>query len=95
MLDASSDPATLREADAVIVCVPTPLNKTREPDMRFILAATEEDRSPSARRHARDPRVDDLPGNNDGSVVPKLTEKGAVLGADGIHRIFSRARRSG
>jgi UDP-N-acetyl-D-glucosamine dehydrogenase len=42
MLDASTDPAILREADAVIVCVPTPLNKTKDPDMRFIVAATEE-----------------------------------------------------
>src|SRR4051812_29884136 len=40
LLDASADPAVLREADAVIVCVPTPLNKTRDPDMRFIVAAT-------------------------------------------------------
>src|SRR3954469_13845932 len=28
-LDASSDPSILREADAVVVCVPTPLNKTK------------------------------------------------------------------
>src|SRR4051812_27314143 len=28
-LDAPNDPAVLREADAVIVCVPTPLNKTK------------------------------------------------------------------
>src|SRR3954470_22626911 len=28
MLDASTDAAILREADAVVVCVPTPLNKT-------------------------------------------------------------------
>lgn len=41
-LTASCDPAVLREADAVIVCVPTPLNKTKDPDMRFILSATEE-----------------------------------------------------
>jgi len=40
-LDATTDAAVLREADAVIVCVPTPLNKTKDPDMRFIVAATE------------------------------------------------------
>ena len=37
LLDASTDPEVLGEADAVIVCVPTPLNKTKEPDMRFIV----------------------------------------------------------
>src|SRR4051812_18764727 len=30
LLDASTDPAVLREADAVVVCVPTPLNKTKD-----------------------------------------------------------------
>src|SRR5687767_14192538 len=41
LLDATADPAVLRDADAVIVCVPTPLNKTKDPDMRFIVDATE------------------------------------------------------
>lgn len=35
----SATPDVLAEADAILVCVPTPLNKTREPDMRFIRAA--------------------------------------------------------
>ena len=38
-LSATRDPKILRQADAVIVCVPTPLNKTKEPDMRHIVAA--------------------------------------------------------
>ena len=38
-LSATRDPKVLRQADAVIVCVPTPLNKTKEPDMRHIVAA--------------------------------------------------------
>ena len=41
-LQASNDPDVLRAADAVIVCVPTPLNKTKEPDMRYIVSASEE-----------------------------------------------------
>ena len=36
-LSASDDFSRVREADAVIVCVPTPLNKNREPDISFIL----------------------------------------------------------
>lgn len=40
-LDATTDEAVLREADAVVVCVPTPLNKTKDPDISFIVAATE------------------------------------------------------
>jgi UDP-N-acetyl-D-glucosamine dehydrogenase len=40
-LRATTNEAVLSEADAVVVCVPTPLNKTRDPDMRYILQATE------------------------------------------------------
>src|SRR5262249_51351615 len=32
----------LNECDAVIICVPTPLRKTKEPDVSYILAAAEE-----------------------------------------------------
>src|SRR3954471_7656811 len=32
LLSASADPAVLGAADVVIICVPTPLNKTKEPD---------------------------------------------------------------
>src|SRR5208337_1832569 len=34
---AASDFSRIREADAVIICVPTPLNKNREPDISFII----------------------------------------------------------
>lgn len=34
--EASADPRTLRECDAIIVCVPTPLTKMRDPDLTFV-----------------------------------------------------------
>jgi UDP-N-acetyl-D-glucosamine dehydrogenase len=34
---ASTDFSRIREVDAVIICVPTPLNKNREPDISYIL----------------------------------------------------------
>ena len=34
---ASTDISRVREAEAIIICVPTPLNKNREPDLSFIL----------------------------------------------------------
>src|SRR4051812_26098763 len=37
LLSASTDFAAVREADAVVICVPTPLNKNREPDISYIL----------------------------------------------------------
>lgn len=41
-LRATTDYEALRKADAVIVCVPTPLSKTRDPDVSFIASATDE-----------------------------------------------------
>ena len=38
---ASSDFALVREAEAVVICVPTPLNKNREPDISYILKTGE------------------------------------------------------
>src|SRR3974390_1397538 len=40
--DVSADMKRLGEADAVIVCVPTPLGKHLEPDMSYIERATED-----------------------------------------------------
>jgi len=39
-LSASTDYATLKDVDAVSICVPTPLRKTGDPDLSFIVSAT-------------------------------------------------------
>jgi UDP-N-acetyl-D-glucosamine dehydrogenase len=41
-LSATTDFAVLTEMDAVSICVPTPLRQTGDPDMSFIISATEE-----------------------------------------------------
>ncbi len=41
-LFATTDQSILRGADAAIVCVPTPLSKTREPDLGYIISAAEQ-----------------------------------------------------
>jgi len=40
-LRASSDASLLAEADAILICVPTPLRKSKDPDLTAILAAGE------------------------------------------------------
>jgi UDP-N-acetyl-D-glucosamine dehydrogenase len=40
-LEATTDMARLRECDAISICVPTPLSKTRDPDVSYILASSE------------------------------------------------------
>jgi UDP-N-acetyl-D-glucosamine dehydrogenase len=41
-LKATTDFSALKEAEAVSICVPTPLRQTGDPDMSFIISATEE-----------------------------------------------------
>ncbi len=41
-LSASSSFSVLKDTDVLSICVPTPLNKTKNPDISFILSATEE-----------------------------------------------------
>ncbi|MBN1514495.1 MAG: nucleotide sugar dehydrogenase [Phycisphaerae bacterium] len=38
---ATTDPNELKKADAVLICVPTPLTKMREPDMTYVVSTTE------------------------------------------------------
>ena len=38
---ATTDPSRLREPDAISICVPTPLSKFKDPDVSYIVAATE------------------------------------------------------
>ncbi|MCA9599347.1 MAG: nucleotide sugar dehydrogenase [Myxococcales bacterium] len=81
-LRGTTDPKVLREADAVIVCVPTPLNKTKDPDMRFIVEATE---AIAAHQHAGMLVVLEsttYPGTTTEVMVPKLTANGFRLGRD-------------
>ena len=41
-LDATTDFAAVRELDTINICVPTPLRKTKDPDMSYIVSACEE-----------------------------------------------------
>jgi UDP-N-acetyl-D-glucosamine dehydrogenase len=81
-LGATTDASVLAKGDAVIVCVPTPLNKTKDPDMRFIVEATEE-----IAEHQHEDMLIVLesttyPGTTTEILVPRLTESGFTLGKD-------------
>jgi UDP-N-acetyl-D-glucosamine dehydrogenase len=69
-------------ADALIICVPTPLRKSKEPDMSFILSAVE-----SLLPHVRAGQLMVLesttyPGTTEEVVQPRLEAKGLVIGRD-------------
>ena len=72
----------LGDCDAIIICVPTPLRKTKEPDVSYILAATEE----IAKRLRRGQLVilesTTYPGTTDEVLLPKFEERGLKLDED-------------
>jgi UDP-N-acetyl-D-glucosamine dehydrogenase len=81
-LKASSDPDVLGSADAIVVCVPTPLNKTKDPDMRYIASASAE-----IAEHQHPGMLIVLesttyPGTTREVLIPKLTSGKYELGKD-------------
>ncbi|NTV62933.1 MAG: nucleotide sugar dehydrogenase [Oscillochloris sp.] len=41
LIEATTDTRRMAECDLLVICVPTPLNQTRDPDLSFIIAATD------------------------------------------------------
>jgi UDP-N-acetyl-D-glucosamine dehydrogenase len=81
-LHATTDFDELSACDAIIICVPTPLRKTKEPDISYILAASVE----IARRLRRGQLVilesTTYPGTTDEVLLPMFEEKGLKLDED-------------
>jgi UDP-N-acetyl-D-glucosamine dehydrogenase len=81
-LSATTDFSQLAETDAVIICVPTPLRKTKEPDISYILAAAEQ-----VAAHLHSPQLVILesttyPGTTNEVLLPMLEETGLKLDED-------------
>ena len=81
-LTATSDYAKVEELDALTICVPTPLSKTRTPDISYIVSAAE-----SVASHLRDGHLIVLqsttyPGTTEEIVLPILERSGAKVGED-------------
>ena len=81
-LSATTDFSCLSECDVIIVCVPTPLRKTKDPDMSFILSAGEQ-----IKKYKRPGQLVILesttyPGTTDEVLQPMLEEGGAELDKD-------------
>jgi UDP-N-acetyl-D-glucosamine dehydrogenase len=82
-LTATTDFSVLKEIDAVSICVPTPLRKTGDPDMSFILSATEELTKYMHKGMVIVLESTTYPGTTRELLLPKLgTESGLVVGED-------------
>lgn len=81
-LRATTDFDHLRECDAIIICVPTPLRKTKEPDVSYILAAAEEIAKRLRRGHLIILESTTYPGTTDEVLLPMFEQKGLKLDED-------------
>lgn len=90
-LSATTDFSRAGEADALILCVPTPLNKYREPDLTCVLQTTE-----TLIPYIRAGQVVSLesttyPGTTEEELLPRIESKGLKVGKD-IFLVFSPER---
>src|SRR6266576_1205262 len=81
-LAATTDFDLLKECDAIIICVPTPLRKTKEPDVSFILAAAEQIKQRLRRGQLIILESTTYPGTTDEVLMPMLQETGLILDDD-------------
>jgi UDP-N-acetyl-D-glucosamine dehydrogenase len=87
----TSDFSTLRDMDCIIVCVPTPLNRNREPEMQYVFNTTQ-----TIAKYLRQGQLIVLesttyPGTTDGDMREILETTGLKAGAD-FHLAFSPER---
>ena len=81
-LIATTDTATLSSCDVINVCVPTPLTRTKDPDVSYIARALEEIRK---RIHAGQLVIlgsTTYPGTTQELIVPMLEDTGLSVGVD-------------
>jgi UDP-N-acetyl-D-glucosamine dehydrogenase len=80
--DATADPAVIGRSDVAIVCVPTPLNKTRDPDLSFVLSAVDQIAEHAHRDSLIVVESTAYPGATRELVVPRLERAGMAVGRD-------------
>jgi UDP-N-acetyl-D-glucosamine dehydrogenase len=88
---ATTDFARIRDCDAIVICVPTPLNRYREPDLSFIVGTTD-----ALVPHLRRGQVVSLestsyPGTTEEVVRPRLETSGLKVGEE-IFLVYSPER---
>ncbi len=88
---ASADFGVLAESDVTIICVPTPLRKTKDPDISYVMAAAAE---VSRRLHPGQLVVLEsttYPGTTEEILLPMFSEQGGKAG-EGFFLAFSPER---
>src|ERR671917_2404449 len=79
---ATTDMARLSETDAISICVPTPLSKFKDPDVSYIVAATEAVKKHLRRGQAIVLESTTYPGTTREILLPALESTGLTVGQD-------------
>jgi UDP-N-acetyl-D-glucosamine dehydrogenase len=79
---ATTDASRLAEPDAISICVPTPLSKYKDPDVSFIVAATEAVKATLRRGQAIILESTTYPGTTREIMLPALESTGLTVGDD-------------
>jgi UDP-N-acetyl-D-glucosamine dehydrogenase len=91
-LNMTADFAALKEMDAVSICVPTPLRQTGDPDMSFIISATEQLAKYVHKGMVIVLESTTYPGTTRELALPMLTEKSGLKVGEDIFICFSPER---
>lgn len=81
-LSATTNFDRLSDCDVIIICVPTPLRKTKEPDVSYILSAAEEIQKRLRRGHLIILESTTYPGTTNEVLLPMFEETGLKLDED-------------
>jgi len=79
---ATSDPRKLARMDVISICVPTPLSKTKDPDVSYILAAMDFVKANLKKGTLVVLESTTYPGTTEDLILPLLQEKGLKVGRD-------------
>ena len=90
-LSATTDFGVLRECDIVLICVPTPLTRNKEPDISAIVKVTRELASYAHPDMLVILESTTYPGTTEEVLLPLLTEGGLKIG-ETLHLAFSPER---
>src|SRR6188768_3202717 len=82
LLRATTDYDELRNADAILIALPTPLSKQREPDLTIVKAATEEIAKRLRKGHLVVLESTTYPGTTREELLPRLEASGLTVGED-------------
>src|SRR6185503_7413157 len=87
----TADYARAAECDALIICVPTPLTRAREPDLQFITGTMDSLLPHLHERQLLSLESTTYPGTTDEVIRPRLEEKGLHPGSN-FFLVFSPER---